>query len=476
MNSGILDLLKIGMILNSGAQTLRTYILISLFDLFMNSQQRWVPLIGTCCSRKSKEVLSKSVSAEITFDRHKDEKNAKTTNYLQNRMDAIIYAVSKIQTIGKLLSLSHHDYLPNDYDPVKIDDDIYFQLLLMRHAEGNVESLGFRIFCYDHDSLFLQTYVESCMTTYDRHMSNKLGTHKYYFDMMVQTKNKMQNPLPNGYIIFTKHKFETSRSFENVYFDDRDSVENHTTFFLERKDWYRSKGIPHTLGFMFHGSPGCGKTSTIKAIANVGKRHIINIHLSQIKSREQLNHLFFNDELNVWDGSKSERYTIPVNERMYVIEDIDAMGDMISNRETKKPEPRKEPSLDIFGNPIPEEENQIDLSFILNLLDGTLESEGRILAITTNFPERIDRALIRPGRIDMIVNFKKCSIKTLREMVEGFYDLKLDSDILASDQLIEKWSPAEVNQIMFRNFKNSSQALKELNDLTSEDLYGFKNL
>jgi SpoVK/Ycf46/Vps4 family AAA+-type ATPase len=142
-------------------------------------------------------------------------------------------------------------------------------------------------------------------------------------------------------------------------------------------------------------------------------------------------------------------------------------------REWKKPEPKKEIAVDMFGNIIPEEENPIDLSFILNLLDGTLESEGRILAITTNFPERIDRALIRPGRIDMIVHFKKCSIKTLREMVEGFHDFKLHDSTLIDPSLEEKWSPAEVNQILFRNFKDHLKALDELLTLKPEDLSGF---
>jgi SpoVK/Ycf46/Vps4 family AAA+-type ATPase len=248
----------------------------------------------------------------------------------------------------------------------------------------------------------------------------------------------------------------------------------HTEFFLERKDWYHSKGIPHTLGFMFHGEPGCGKTSTIKAIANVGKRHIINIHLSEIKSKEQLNHLFFNDEINVWDNGKTERYTIPVNERMYVIEDIDAMGDIVLKRDFKKPEVhKKEIKMDEFGNIIQEpEQNPIDLSFLLNLLDGTLESEGRIIAITTNYPERIDRALIRPGRIDMIVHFKKCSIKTLCEMVNNFYDMKLEINDIILDN---KWTPAEINQILFRNFKNYEKALEELISFDPKDLYGFES-
>jgi SpoVK/Ycf46/Vps4 family AAA+-type ATPase len=106
-------------------------------------------------------------------------------------------------------------------------------------------------------------------------------------------------------------------------------------------------------------------------------------------------------------------------------------------------------------------------------LDGTLEANGRILIITTNFPERIDRALIRPGRIDMIVHFKKCSRAVLQEMVNAFYDDTLPMPDEPS--LDYKWTPAEVNQILFRHFHNPQQAIDELVLMKREDLYGFEN-
>jgi DNA polymerase III delta prime subunit len=414
-------------------------------------------------------VPVKKIKSEIQFIRQKEEKK---TTFFQNRMDAVIHSISKIPSISNLLSITHHDYLPHEFQSIQIDADIYFQLLDIRHSEGSLELLHFKLFSFDSESLFLQTYVEKCVSDYDRHMLNKLGTNKYFFNMMVQSKSKssLQNPLPTSYIMFTKHKFETSRTFDNVFFEQKEKVRNHTEFFLQRKDWYNKKGIPHTLGFLFHGEPGCGKTSTIKAIANIGRRHIINIHLSEIKTKEQLTHLFFNDEINVIDNGKTERYTIPVNERMYVIEDIDAMGDIVLRREWKKPEIKKV-QMDEFGNVKEEESNPIDLSFLLNLLDGTLESSGRIIAISTNYPERIDQALIRPGRIDMIIHFKKCSLEIIREMVSSFYELEPE---IVDESLNYKWSPAEINQILFRNFKDMSKALDELRTLTSDDLYGFK--
>jgi len=478
MNQQIVELMKAQMMLTSGGGA-RSFIAVSLFERVVHSFPLWSGYLFSFCRRKQTNPENppppnKEIKSEIMFERNKEEKKS-TPTFFQNRMDAVIHSVSKVHSIRHLLSITHHDYVPHEFDPIKIDNDLYFQLMEIKHSEGTIEGLKFKIFCYDHENMFLQNYVESCSTDYERHMLNKLGTNKYFFNMMVQSKNKgIQNPLPTSYIMFTKHKFVTSRTFDNVFFEQRQSVRDHTEFFLKRKDWYDAKGIPHTLGFMFHGPPGCGKTSTIKAVANVGKRHIINIHLSEIKSKEQLTHLFFNDEINVLDNGKTERYTIPVNERMYVIEDIDAMGDVVLRRELKKPEAKKEIKMDEFGNIKEEETNPIDLSFLLNLLDGTLESSGRIIAISTNFPERIDSALIRPGRIDMIVNFKKCSLQILLEMVRCFYD---DDEIVIDDQGLDgKWSPAEVNQILFRNFKNISNALKELVELEPNDLYGFKNL
>lgn len=403
----------------------------------------------------------------------------KTTTPNSLRMDAIIHHVTTIPAIKNLLCVSQHDYLPHVFEAVQVEADVYFQLTELKHKDGQLETIKFELFSYEHEVQFLQAFIDRCNTDFARKMANKLGTNLYYFDMITQNKSKktMQNTLPNTHLLYTKHQFHTTRSFDNVFFEQRDKVRNHVQFFLTRKDWYEKKGIPYTLGFMFHGDPGCGKTSTIKAIANTAHRHILNIHLSEIKSKSQLRHLFFNDEIHVYNGTVTERFIIPVHERLYVIEDIDAMGDAVLKREWKKPAPVEKPKEKV-GDPWldnkehdDEIKDPIDLSFLLNLLDGTLEASGRILAISSNFPERIDRALIRPGRIDMIVHFKKCNRQILREMVTSFYDKEQDD--WTTEELDYKWSPAEVNQILFRNFGNHDEAIQELKTLKSEDLYGF---
>ncbi len=488
------DMFKTQMLMQFGASAglspLKNMILLNLYERAVASYPTWSPIIkGFCCRRKkvppatappppNKEVKS-MIQCERIMTSTTNKSLPPTGSHV--RMDAVVNYVTTIPAIRNLICMTQHDYLPNEFEPVQIEPDLYFQLTDLKHNDGQVESIRFNLFCYEHEVQFLQAFVDRCNADYERRMKNKLGTNLYFFDMMTDSKNKntTQNRLPTTHLIYTKHKFYTTRSFDNVFFEQRAKVKKHVEFFLTRKDWYEKKGIPYTLGFMFHGDPGCGKTSTVKAIANTARRHIINIQLSEIKSKSQLRHLFFNEEIHVSDGVNVERYTIPVHERLYVIEDIDAMGDAVLRREWKKPVPvvKEEKKTGDPWMDRPKEENEkepIDLSFLLNLLDGTLESSGRILAISSNFPERIDRALIRPGRIDMIIHFKKCNRQILQEMVNSFYDSKLED--WTTEELEYKWSPAEVNQILFRNFDKAQEAIQELISLQPKDLYGFETI
>lgn len=386
------------------------------------------------------------------------------------RMDAVIHYVACSPATKRLLSIANHDYLPFEFDPVRVGEDIYFRLLKIDADEGSIKNIKFQLFCKQGNIRTLQSFVDTCNQDYERKMLNKLGNDLYYFDQVVEGKKKQQrtnqNPLPSGFLVYTKHKFSTTRTFENVYFEEQPIVKKRVEFFLGNRSWYERKGIPYTLGFLFHGAPGTGKTSEIKAIANVARRHPVNIQLSEIKTKTQLRHLFFSDDIHVFNGNTLEKYTIPISERVYIIEDADAMGDVLLNRDWKRPDKPASAPKDPFAPELDDDiiKDPIDLAFLLNLLDGTLESSGRIVVFTSNYPERFDKALIRPGRIDMIIEFKKCSSKIVREMIMGFYDLEeLEWN---HPELDGKWSPAEVNQILFRNFEDPAQAMREIVELT----------
>ena len=106
---------------------------------------------------------------------------------------------------------------------------------------------------------------------------------------------------------------------------------------------------------------------------------------------------------------------------------------------------------------------ELTLAFFLNLLDGILETPGRILILTSNHPEKLDGALIRPGRIDITINFSNCSNETLIQMVRGFYEnIDTNSDdwrifLNALDGLEEYiLTPAEVNKVLFNYYTDYS--------------------
>ena len=117
-------------------------------------------------------------------------------------------------------------------------------------------------------------------------------------------------------------------------------------------------------------------------------------------------------------------------------------------------------------------ESDLDLSTVLNVMDGTLETPGRMIIITSNYPEKLDHAFIRPGRIDMIIEFKKANRQVIMEMFLSFYDIKADPSKI---DLIDdyKWTPAEVSQIMFKYFSNPDKSLIDLIECDPKKYFKF---
>ena len=73
---------------------------------------------------------------------------------------------------------------------------------------------------------------------------------------------------PKVYSIFISSPYSV-KSFKNVFFTEKEEMIKKIQFFLNNESWYEEHGIPYMFGLLLHGEPGCGKTSTIKAIAKV---------------------------------------------------------------------------------------------------------------------------------------------------------------------------------------------------------------
>jgi hypothetical protein len=227
-------LMTMGMSMGMGRNPLYSFIGVTVFDKIVSSYSHWYPRLQEIfCRRKRLEPSTppppnKTIRATIECERvmKTTGKQGQTVSTSQNRMDSVVHYVSHIPAVRNLLFVNHQDYLPNEFEPIMVEPDIYFQLTSLKHTEGELDNVKFRIFCYDHESQYLRDFVDRCNSDYERTQANKLGTSLYYFDMMTAVKNKRssQNPLPNTHLIYTKHKFHTSRTFDNVFFEQRQKV------------------------------------------------------------------------------------------------------------------------------------------------------------------------------------------------------------------------------------------------------------
>jgi chaperone BCS1 len=174
-------------------------------------------------------------------------------------------------------------------------------------------------------------------------------------------------------LTFTMHEFKTSKSFSNVYGHHVDELKERLDLFLNHPEWYMEHGIPHTLGIMLHGVPGAGKTSTIKALIKDSHRHPFNIRLREFTTQRQLMNLFFNETVVVQgaDGNK-QTLKIPLNRRIYILEDIDCLTDVVLDRELREAEKQTEKQTEKDSSKEDKGGDAITLSFLLNLIDGVL--------------------------------------------------------------------------------------------------------
>ena len=107
-----------------------------------------------------------------------------------------------------------------------------------------------------------------------------------------------------------------------------------------------------------------------------------------------------------------------------------------------------------------QEDDKLTLSYILNIIDGIRETPGRIMIITSNYYNKLDKALIRPGRIDITLQLKNASVKTISDFYNHYYEKNIPNHIYNTlrDDVI---SPADLVNIRL-NSKNDEEYLNNL--------------
>lgn len=307
----------------------------------------------------------------------------------------------------------------------------------------------------------IKKFLKAIERDYDEFIDQNMNCNSYCFIF-----NKMDDL---GRPLFIKNRFESTKTFDNLIFRDKHLLKERLDFFLNKKEFYLSLGIPYTLGLLFHGYPGTGKTSTIKAIANYTKRHIIIIPMNKIHNISTLRDIILNEELGY--------YKIPQHKRLYVFEEIDCNGmeKIIKTRtENEKDETlsassvedirKLEEKLKSITEVYPKtDDDKVTLGGFLELLDGINEATGRIMIMTTNSdPEKFDKAFQRPGRIDCKIQFQKCN----RKEIEELYRMWFPNQPITKENLNQigedMFTPAELGELFIRHVENPAKVVEHL--------------
>ncbi|KAJ0985815.1 hypothetical protein J5N97_004171 [Dioscorea zingiberensis] len=162
--------------------------------------------------------------------------------------------------------------------------------------------------------------------------------------------------------------------------------------FTQSKDYYRRIGKAWKRGYLLYGPPGTGKSSLIAAMANFLKYDIYDLELAEVR----------------WTSSLRRLLVEISNRSIIVIEDIDCSV-ALENRDNLESTPSRT--------------EKVTLSALLNFVDGLWSScgEERIIVFTTNCKDRLDPALLRPGRMDMHIYMGYCTPSMFRILASNYH-------------------------------------------------------
>ncbi len=387
-------------------------------------------------------------------------------------------------------------YIVNQCKKFVIDKDIYcsvkFENEDVENSNSKItsknENIIIKLYSKKKSIKDLIYFVENITNKYleslENSRLNKLFIYNY--EGITDTSEYISRK-HNKFIEWSECLFNSYRNFDNLFFDNKEVLIQKLDFFINNKEWYIKEGHPYTLGIGLSGSPGTGKTSIIKSIANKLKRHLIVISLNKIKTIRELSDCFFENQYS----SKNKEGSIGFDKKIIVFEDIDCMCDIVYDRsiqkEALKPDIDKSDNMStkdivdavvkgikqdeidfIEKSTTKKEDDKLTLSFVLNLIDGIRETPGRIMILTSNYYNKLDKALVRPGRIDITLELKNASRKTICDIYKHYYQEDIPQNILTrlKDDVL---SPAELVNIKLNSYNNNDYLKKLSEKLDSID-------
>jgi len=354
-------------------------------------------------------------------------------------------------------------YIINQKNKFKINKYIYCNILIDKYNYGNNQSdkniiednISIYLIVKNKSLIIIHDFIKKVLLEYQIKL-NILRQNKLFIYSLNCDNFKSDNYKSEIQYNWDETEFISNKNFTNIFFKDKNIILEKINNFCNNEELYNKYGIPYHLGILIYGPPGTGKTSFIKAITNYLNRHLIVINMNKIKTNQNLSTIFNEKTYNKLNKNNSINW----KNKILLFEDIDCSIDIIKKR-------KNEYELDSDSDSestkkikkfkyIPDNPDKITLGHILNLLDGVKENPGRIIIITTNHKDKIDQALLRPGRIDLCLEFNNINYDILTEMYNYYYKQNIQTIKNLLTINIEKITAAEITNI----FKNS---------ITSED-------
>jgi len=461
---------------------IQTMVLMNMKDVVNMSIKDLFPMILCVVCYQYRQYILDLIQEYLTFNKYKSEfvieikvrcdtnkdKNSVLSPIsgisllwlITNNVEKYLSSISSLKTqwmsvtIKKVRDMLVYDALiPSKNSTIKLDDDIYLEFVYTtKNINGkDQEVIEEKTICLNlkskyHDSIYITNWLDNLKKRYVSWRDNDNALYLYSTCLMKDNS-----------LDYQRTEFNSTKSFQTLFFEQKDLIIKRLKEY-EDIPRYKKLGIPHTLGFLFHGEPGCGKTSCIKAIANHLNRSIITINLKYITNIEFLKKLFLTDCVGMF-------FSCHKNKRIYVFEEMDCGIDENENpfldRSLQTKPVKTENSLDLLATAIlskdekkdgliSQKNNKITTGEVLELLDGLSETDDRIIIFTTNYPEKIDKAFLRPGRIDLSIEFKKLRRQDINDLYKLWFGKGLDKNVLNKIKDYQL-SQADFGKLCFEN-------------------------
>ncbi|KAM7264074.1 hypothetical protein ACFE04_001757 [Oxalis oulophora] len=252
--------------------------------------------------------------------------------------------------------------------------------------------------------------------------------------------------------------FKHPSTFETLAMDPelKKYIINDLDTFKRRREYFESVGRAWKRGYLLYGPPGTGKSSLVAAIANYMRYDIYDLQFQSVKN----------------DADLRKILTSTTNRSILLIEDIDCSTKVSHSRDKKSAA-----TQEVHGEDDDDHSNGNNrrlffdpgatLSGLLNFIDGLWSSCGdeRIIIFTTNHKEKLDPALLRPGRMDVHIYMGHCTPSGFKKLVNSYLGIINHHLISSIEELLQKVNvtPAEVAQQLMES-ENPDVALQSLVD------------